>query len=248
MQQPVLDPGARHLNAVGKDKGPLEGACGDAAMEEHPAFFRVVGLPAPDDKLAILDGDRKIGLPEASDRKGDAEAVFGGLFDVERWVAVVAGLRGPLDQPFQLIEPQKEGMRGKGQFRHVEHVLGFKRHSLRPRCGDRAYDMVGDRRLGKTRFVESLSVNQWNCYVSGPTVTDSQAPMNAHLEMDSLEVLRVKLGVLRQEHRDLDEAIHAMETAGRSDQLALRRLKKQKLMLKDQIARLEDILTPDIIA
>jgi hypothetical protein len=39
-----------------------------------------------------------------------------------------------------------------------------------------------------------------------------------------------------------------MEAAGRSDQLTLRRLKKQKLNLKDQIARLEDILTPDIIA
>jgi hypothetical protein len=72
--------------------------------------------------------------------------------------------------------------------------------------------------------------------------------MNAHMEMDDIEVLRVKLGVLRQEHRDLDEAIHVMETSGRSDQLTLRRLKKQKLMLKDQIARIEDVLTPDIIA
>ncbi len=72
--------------------------------------------------------------------------------------------------------------------------------------------------------------------------------MNAHYEMDQDEVLRVKLEVLRQEHRDLDEAIHAMETSGRADQLALRRLKKQKLALKDQIARIEDILTPDIIA
>jgi hypothetical protein len=72
--------------------------------------------------------------------------------------------------------------------------------------------------------------------------------MNAHLEMDNIEVLKVELGVLRQEHRDLDEAIHAMEASGRSDQLTLRRLKKQKLMLKDKIARIEDILTPDIIA
>jgi hypothetical protein len=72
--------------------------------------------------------------------------------------------------------------------------------------------------------------------------------MNAHFEMDDIEVMRVRLGVLRQEHRDLDEAIHAMEISGRSDQLTLRRLKKQKLMLKDQIARIEDILTPDIIA
>lgn len=72
--------------------------------------------------------------------------------------------------------------------------------------------------------------------------------MNAQFEMDSDEVLRVKLNVLRREHRDLDEAIHVLETSGRGDQLTLKRLKKQKLMLKDQIARLEDILTPDIIA
>lgn len=72
--------------------------------------------------------------------------------------------------------------------------------------------------------------------------------MNAHYEMDTSEVQRVKLEVLRREHRDLDEAIYVMEHSGRGDQLTLRRLKKQKLHLKDQIARLEDILTPDIIA
>ncbi|MDW4549378.1 DUF465 domain-containing protein [Defluviimonas sp. D31] len=72
--------------------------------------------------------------------------------------------------------------------------------------------------------------------------------MNVRMEMDNTEVLRVKLEVLRQEHRDLDEAIHLMESSGRADQLTLKRLKKQKLMLKDQIARIEDILTPDIIA
>ncbi|MGB7262424.1 MAG: DUF465 domain-containing protein [Albidovulum sp.] len=72
--------------------------------------------------------------------------------------------------------------------------------------------------------------------------------MNAHMEMNNDDVLRVKLEVLRREHRDLDEAIHLMEASGRADQLTLKRLKKQKLGLKDKIARLEDILTPDIIA
>jgi len=72
--------------------------------------------------------------------------------------------------------------------------------------------------------------------------------MNAPKTMDSEDVLRVKLEVLKTEHRDLDEAIHLMEQSGRADQLTLRRLKKQKLHLKDQIARIEDILTPDIIA
>lgn len=72
--------------------------------------------------------------------------------------------------------------------------------------------------------------------------------MNAHIEMNPEEVLRVKLGVLQREHRDLDEAIHAMAERGTSDQLRLVRLKKQKLALKDQIARIEYQLTPDIIA
>jgi len=54
--------------------------------------------------------------------------------------------------------------------------------------------------------------------------------------------------VLRREHRDLDEAIHALEHNGRPDPLTLRRLKKQKLALKDQIVKVEDMLIPDIIA
>ena len=66
--------------------------------------------------------------------------------------------------------------------------------------------------------------------------------------MEFDDVLRVKLDVLQREHRDLDHAIHALEESGRADQLALRRLKKQKLMLKDRIAQIEDQLTPDIIA
>ena len=67
-------------------------------------------------------------------------------------------------------------------------------------------------------------------------------------KMEPDDVLRVKLEVLRREHRDLDDAIHALEDLGRVDQLRMRRLKKQKLLLKDQIAQIGDQLTPDIIA
>ncbi|GKY87008.1 YdcH family protein [Sinisalibacter aestuarii] len=67
-------------------------------------------------------------------------------------------------------------------------------------------------------------------------------------EMDQEDVLRVELEVLRQEHRDLDAAIQALEERAVSDQLTITRLKKQKLQLKDKIARIEDTLTPDIIA
>lgn len=72
--------------------------------------------------------------------------------------------------------------------------------------------------------------------------------MNDSSQMDLSEVLRVELAVLKREHRDLDEAIHALQDSQRADQLRLRRLKKQKLHLRDKIARIEDQLTPDIIA
>ncbi|PHP27010.1 YdcH family protein [Limimaricola cinnabarinus] len=72
--------------------------------------------------------------------------------------------------------------------------------------------------------------------------------MNNSAKMDEDEVLRVELEVLRREHRDLDEAIEALEARGGADMLQLRRLKKQKLMLKDKIARIEDRIFPDIIA
>jgi len=66
--------------------------------------------------------------------------------------------------------------------------------------------------------------------------------------MDPEEVLRVELEVLRQEHRDLDAAIQALTERAAADQLTITRLKKQKLRLKDRIARIEDQITPDIIA
>ena len=76
----------------------------------------------------------------------------------------------------------------------------------------------------------------------------SRHAMNAPEKLDHEEVLRVKLEVLRREHRDLDEAIAAMNERGTADQLTLKRLKKRKLMLKDEIARISDEVTPDIIA
>ena len=62
------------------------------------------------------------------------------------------------------------------------------------------------------------------------------------------QALRAKLAQLRQEHRDLDAAIAAMTASSTCDQLQLTRLKKRKLQLKDQIARIEDALLPDITA
>ncbi|MFT4794426.1 MAG: hypothetical protein ACJAVR_002780 [Paracoccaceae bacterium] len=66
--------------------------------------------------------------------------------------------------------------------------------------------------------------------------------------MSPEEALAVKLERLRAEHRDLDAAIDMMAKIPVADQLAMRRLKKRKLSLKDEISRLVDRLIPDIIA
>ncbi len=65
---------------------------------------------------------------------------------------------------------------------------------------------------------------------------------------DEERALRRDLARLRQEHRDLDSAITALETMSTGDKLQLQRLKKRKLILRDRIIDLEDRLNPDIIA
>ncbi len=57
-----------------------------------------------------------------------------------------------------------------------------------------------------------------------------------------------RLGELREEHRTLDKEIGELNARTTSDQLEIQRLKKRKLQLKDEIARLQSALVPDIIA
>ena len=60
--------------------------------------------------------------------------------------------------------------------------------------------------------------------------------------------LREQLARLQQEHRDLDAAIVALAMSPGSDVIQVHRLKKRKLVLRDKIRRIEDQITPDIIA
>jgi hypothetical protein len=62
------------------------------------------------------------------------------------------------------------------------------------------------------------------------------------------QTLRETLAELKHQHRSLDEEITELVMSVRHDQLQLSRLKKRKLALKDEIARIEDELFPDIIA
>jgi len=67
-------------------------------------------------------------------------------------------------------------------------------------------------------------------------------------KMEQMDVLRVELAILRQRHRDLDNAIEALHEQTSTDMLMIKRLKKQKLGIKDQMTVLEDRITPDITA
>ena len=76
---------------------------------------------------------------------------------------------------------------------------------------------------------------------------DAQAPDAVTIIIGTSE-LRAKLEELRAEHRDLDLAIQSLATTSPFSQLEIQRMKKRKLILKDQIIKLESQLLPDIIA
>ena len=63
-----------------------------------------------------------------------------------------------------------------------------------------------------------------------------------------IEILRQKLTQLKSEHRDLDDVIAQIAETAPYDQIQVKRLKKRKLLLKDQITQIESRLLPDIIA
>jgi len=67
-------------------------------------------------------------------------------------------------------------------------------------------------------------------------------------ELPDEEALRARLAELRQEHADLDASIQAIAVAPVPDMMLIGRLKRKKLVLKDEIYRLEEMLTPDIPA
>ena len=67
-------------------------------------------------------------------------------------------------------------------------------------------------------------------------------------EDSSAEVLKAKLQNLLSEHRDLDDVISRLTETGVTNQLQMQRMKKRKLALKDEIARLHALVLPDIIA
>ena len=105
--------------------------------------------------------------------------------------------------------------------------------------------LTGDSGLGSRDGRNGGGYDQDSTYGDhgGPGL-DSAGNDGAH---DQAQLMR-ELSRLRQEHRDLDTAIEALDSMASGDRLQLQRLKKRKLVLRDRINDLEDRMTPDIIA
>ena len=67
-------------------------------------------------------------------------------------------------------------------------------------------------------------------------------------DIEEQQILKARLHVLESEHRDLDDVIERLSEDKPFDQLQLQRLKKRKLVLKDQMALVRSRILPDIIA
>ncbi len=79
--------------------------------------------------------------------------------------------------------------------------------------------------------------------------TDSMADHDSEGELQAQRAkLKTQLESLKKQHRELDTEITALRNIGSNDILKTQRMKKQKLVLKDKIAYIENQLTPDIIA
>jgi len=72
--------------------------------------------------------------------------------------------------------------------------------------------------------------------------------MDVEADDDGVLDIRLRLNRLRELHEDLSVAVAAIQDTPQPDQIQLARLKKRKLLLKDQIAQLASLLTPDLIA
>ena len=67
-------------------------------------------------------------------------------------------------------------------------------------------------------------------------------------DIEEQQILKARLHVLQSEHRDLDDVIERLSEDKPFDQLQLQRLKKRKLVLKDEMALVRSRILPNIIA
>jgi hypothetical protein len=128
-------------------------------------------------------------------------------------------------------------------------TIGSKCRSVSARCfGIEAKDVCDlGGSVAPTIVVNWLGKLAWRFPTACGPAGSGRVGIRRMIEEEETQ-LKAQLERLRQEHRDLDAAIEALQTVPGSDILQVQRLKKRKLALRDRIGFIEDQLTPDIIA
>jgi uncharacterized protein (TIGR02444 family) len=166
-------------------------------------------------------------------------------------VTPLRGLRRRLKPPLAGVpDAEREGFREKTAALELEAervMLGMLEAASPPAVADRL-DCL--RVLEQAVTAWGISGQRRSCYLPMLEMLAAESGSMDEKALDPEEQARIRAQIaeLRQEHQDLDDAVRALETLPTTDQLQVARLKKKKLTLRDQIAKLEDQLTPDIIA
>jgi uncharacterized protein (TIGR02444 family) len=136
----------------------------------------------------------------------------------------------------------------------AERLLLDALEAMTPAAGRQADGRAGDLRIARAAWADPAPDRALAELVEAFSKTAFFARLRPEMSFSddpplaNDEAIQARIAELRQAHQDLDAAITALAVNPLPDQLQIARLKKQKLALRDQISRLEDRLTPDIIA
>src|SRR5579883_427983 len=106
VQQPVVEPGGRDLDAFGQHESPLKLAGGDATVEIDA--LAVVLVLAPHDQLIVLDHDAQVIEREARHRQREAQRMLPGLLYVVGRIAVGLSLGDTVEHALEMVEAEKQ--------------------------------------------------------------------------------------------------------------------------------------------
>jgi len=136
----------------------------------------------------------------------------------------------------------------------AERLLLDALEAMTPAAGRQSGDLAGSLRIAQAAWASPAPDRALADLAEAFSKTAFLAKIRAEMSTSDEptiandEAIQARIAQLRQAHQDLDAAITALAINPLPDQLRIARLKKQKLALRDQIGRLEDRLTPDIIA
>ena len=162
----VLEIGTQDLHAIGKQKGALKLAGSNAAMQILPLL--VIHLTAANDELIFFYRDVELLAGEASHCQRDSQALrlplaAGEALDIVGRIAIRGRPADPVERPFDIVKPQKEGGVQIWHSRHLRSPSGTSRAADPDGRLPRSPNMVGRKVPFKTTLREAKKVRLYGC-------------------------------------------------------------------------------------